>query len=272
MTAPQLGASSAPAIGELCARGMTDPVTAAELTESLFAPDRPVVVRGDPRTGVVASAVRDGQGFIRLLVVDPAHRGRGLGASLLAAAEADLAGATTSVVVGADAPDYLVPGVDTRCTALASLLEGRGYVRRGANINMAVDLRSLPAVPDGPEPAHPGDETELRAWLEEHYPSWVDEAVRGLRKGTVVLSRDADGVSGFAAWDVNRGGWFGPMAVRPSARQQGIGAPLLVAALHRMAESGREQAEIAWVSTVAFYAKSVGARISKTYLVYRKAL
>jgi predicted N-acetyltransferase YhbS len=60
------------------------------------------------------------------------------------------------------------------------------------------------------------------------------------------------------------------MAVRPAERRRGTGTPLLLAALRRMAGSGRKSAQISWVGPLAFYAKTVGATISRTFFVYRQ--
>src|SRR5437867_2607501 len=85
-------------------------------TPGPWASDQPAVVRGDPAVGVVAivtGAVSGDphEGYVRLLVVDPDHRGRGHGKALLAAAEQDLKDAGAArVTVGADAPYYLFPG------------------------------------------------------------------------------------------------------------------------------------------------------------------
>src|SRR5439155_18169194 len=90
-----LDASALNAIADLCARSLGDPPTIDELAGALFAPDQPAAVQGDPEVGVVAT-VRDGEsGFVRLLVVDPAHRGLGRGHELLRTAEAALSGAVS---------------------------------------------------------------------------------------------------------------------------------------------------------------------------------
>ena len=141
----RLGPDTVAAIGRLCGESLDDPPTEADLRVSLFTPDFPVSVRGDPTRGVVASCVRDEQAFVRLLVVHPGARGHGLGRALLDVAEQDLAPAS-SITVGADAPDYLFPGVETTQVAMHCLLESRRYVRGEANVNMVVDLGDLPAV------------------------------------------------------------------------------------------------------------------------------
>ena len=248
---------------------MVDPPSARDLAFSLFDQSRPVAVRGDPSVGVVATAVRRGQAHVRLLVVDPARRRQGLGSDLLADAEADLSG-RGPIVVGADAPDYMFPGADTTEIGLLTLLERRGYRRVDTTFNMSVDLASLPSPPDVAEVHAKIDGGELRAFTTAHYPGWTDEALWAHAAGTIVATLDADGLSGFCAWDVTRQGWLGPMAVRPAERRRGTGTPLVLAALHRMADSGRASAQISWVGPLAFYAKTVGAIISRTFFVYRQ--
>src|SRR5205823_1307731 len=95
---PALGEHHLPAIAELCRRGLADAPTEDELAGALCAPDQPAVIRGDPDVGIVATATWDNGGFIRLLVVDPDHRGKGHGKALLDAAEADLRDAGVSSV------------------------------------------------------------------------------------------------------------------------------------------------------------------------------
>jgi len=268
---PVLDRTSVGAIAELCRRGCDDPPAADELDRSLFDPARPAVVRGDPEVGVVATVVREGRGHVRLLVVDPDHRGAGAGSTLLAAAEADLAPRGPEVVVGADAPDHLWPGVPTGATALHALLERRGYERAGEICNMAVDLdRPRPPVDAERLGEADSDREEVAEWFGRHWPHWEDEGGRGAAQGTVVITRDDEGISGVCAWDVNRAGWLGPMAVRPHGDRQGVGTVLLLTALDRMAEAGHRRATVAWLGPVAFYAKAAGAEISDVFVVYRK--
>jgi len=269
----QLGRDAVAAIAELCRRSVAavPPPSAAELDRALFDPARPALVRGDPARGVVATVARRERGFVRLLVVDPDRRGSGLGAALLAAGEADLAG-LPSVTAGADAPDHLFPGAPLRDTVLLTLLEARGYRRVDVALNLDVAEASLPADEPAGYEAGPGDAEELLAWVRERYPRWEDESARSLRSGAVVLARDADGIAGFCAWGANRAGWLGPMAVDPGRRGQGIGAPLLRAALARMRADGDRHVQIAWVTTVAFYAKAVSATVGDAYAICSKPL
>lgn len=137
---------------------------------------------------------------------------------------------------------------------------------------MEVDLTDLPPDPGGWLPAGETGADELRSWLRAHYPAWEAEALSALHRTTLVTSRDASGLTGFAAWDVNRRGWFGPTGVHPDARGRGLGKALLLAALHEMRRSGLRSADIAWVGPVGFYAGAVGATVSRVFFVYRKRL
>jgi mycothiol synthase len=249
---------------------VADPPSADELATTLFAPEQPCVVRGDPAIGVVAAVEADGQGFVRLLAVDPDHRRRGHGNALLAAAEGDLA-SVSSVQIGADPPYSLWPGAPSYETGLLSLLERRKYTRGEANFHMAVDLGAIPADPGGYEMATAAVRDEVAAWMETHWAHWASESLRALDNGTLVIARDPDGISAFCAYDANRADLLGPVAVRPDLMGKGAGRAVLLGALHRMRAEGRERIEICWVGPVPPYAQ-VGGEVSRVFFAYRKRL
>ncbi len=66
------------------------------------------------------------------------------------------------------------------------------------------------------------------------------------------------GISAVCAYDVNRAGWIGPVAVRPDRLGRGAGVAPLLGALHRMRAGGRTRAEVGWVGPVVPYAR-IGA-------------
>ena len=257
-------------IAALCARSITDPPSRDELAATLFAPDQPAIVRGDPGIGVVASVGGEDRGFVRLLVVDPAHRGRGHGHELLDAAERDLA-PYGMVQIGADPPYYLWPGAPTTETELLCLLERRKYTRAEANFHMSVDPRRVPEDPGGYEVADASVRDEVVAFTDANYPNWTLEVLRALDKGSLLVARDEQGMSAFCAYDVNRRGLLGPVAARLDLIGQGAAHSLLVGALHRMHAAGHEPIQVSWVGPIVPYAR-VGGEVSRVFFVYRKAL
>lgn len=265
---PVLGPDALDAITDLCTRSLRAPLRRAELAGTLFAPDQPAIVRGDPAVGVVAAVPGEPDGFVRLLVVDPAHRGRGYGRALLDAAERDLA-ASRVVTVGADAPYYLFAGVETSEIEMLCLLESRRYQREEANFNMEVDLDALPPDPGGTALATTAERAEVDAWAAQHWNHWRPEVLRALDQGTLLIARDEDGIAGFCAWDVNRAGLVGPVASRPDLVGRGTGRALIVGALHRIRATGATSTEVSWVGPIRPYA-AVGGRVTRVFFVYRK--
>jgi GNAT superfamily N-acetyltransferase len=268
---PRLGRGELAAIAALCRRGTPDAPTEDDLAASLFTPGFEVTARGDPERGVVATCVRDGQAYIRLLVVDPAARGQGMGRSLLRAAEDDLASAPT-ITVGADAPDHLFPGVETTQVELLCLLEREHYARGEANYNLLIHLDRLPPAPSTSDAAVADADArdEVDRWVSAHWAHWRTEVLRCLDRHRLMVSRDDDGIAAVCCWDGARAGWVGPVAVRPALIGRGRGRSVLLGALAEMRAAGRRQAEIGWVGPILPYARTIPATINRVFFVYRK--
>lgn len=269
----ELGPSDLGAIAAFCERAVRDSPTAEELEGALFAPDQRVAVLGDPSVGLVAvSECSDGP-HVRLLAVDPEHRRKGHGRALVHAAEewAREAG-HHNLITGADPPYFLWPGAPSTETDLLCLLERLHYARAETNFNMDVDLARIPEDPGGHQVARSEDRDEVDAWMESHWSNWRPEALRALDKGNLVISRDDDGtITAFCAFEVNRSGLLGPVAVRPELMGQGKGRPALLGALHELRRRGRDSVSVVWIGPVVPYAL-VGGRVTDVYFVYRKAL
>lgn len=256
-------------------------LSAAELRFCCW--DDPGVVLTFPDgTGAVAAVVRSWNGYragyVKVLAVEPEARRGGRGRALLEAAETwafdEGAG---EVRLGGSAPFYLWPGVDTLWTPALCLAEACGYHSEGVSLNMACSagFRAEPA----PEvevgrASEVGMSTDALALAREHFPHWVTELERAVDLGTAFLAvdRDSGATLGFACHSVNRAGWIGPMATDPSRQGRGVGAALLGALCADLAAAGHQQAEIAWVGPLRFYAKTAGAVVSRVFatLVKRK--
>ena len=265
-----LGTKDLDAIAALCRRAVDDPPAIEELEGSLFTPDQPAVVRGDPDVGVVATVACDDGCHVRFLAVDPAARGRGHGHALVQAAEDDArAAGHRSLRTGADAPFFLWPGIPATETGLVCLFEHRHYYRSETNFDMRVDLATIPADPGGHALASRGERDEVAAWMSTHWANWRPEVLRALDKGNLVLVRGDDGIEAFCAFEVNRTGFLGPVAVRPDLMGKGRGRPALLGALHELRRRGRTFTDVCWVGPVIPYAE-VGGRVSNVYFVYRR--
>lgn len=270
-----------------------EPIEAWVLQEKILAdPDR------DPRlwltathggrlvgaaTGVVRTQGPEGPtGFVQFLAVAPGYRRRGVASRLLDELEQRLARrGVRRIRAFGGAPSYLWPGVDVRYTGALCLFERRGYRLEGYDFNMEVDLtRPLPVDPPPVRqqalersgvtvrPLRREDREALEAWLRRTWgPHWAFEGMLAMDRpepAGFVATRDED-VVGFAVFDSTRPGWFGPMGVEPSLQGGGVGLELCVRAMEEMARRGYAQAQIAWAGPRCFYARKLGATISRVF-------
>ncbi len=218
--------------------------------------------------GFGTAVVRGDLGWIKFLAVHPRVQRQGIGSMLLEHLEnfCRERGAS-SIHVGTSAPIYVVPGVDVRATEAVCFFGDRGYRQDGEAVNLGVSLRDLA---DPTLLCHTATEQDLEAirpWVTETYPNWIPELESGIALGNCVVHEDL----GFACFDVNREGWFGPIATRPDLQmKRGVGTATLLAALHEMRARGHERADIAWATALPFYMKSVGARVSRVFWGFQK--
>lgn len=66
---------------------------------------------------------------------------------------------------------------------------------------------------------------------------------------------------GFACYDIDAKGMFGPEGVHPDYRGRQIGKGLLLACMHAMANDGYAYAVIGWAGPTEFYKSTVGATL-----------
>jgi mycothiol synthase len=258
-----------------------------------------VVEQGHRTIGFGQAVVRDVErSCIKMVAVAPDRQRRGLGHALLTRLEQGLAGRSAAASVLFSRPNYFMPGLDPRYTPAASFLLNRGYEKWSDGFNMGLSLS--PGAPFERQLAdydatfadkHPGltllrppleEEPRVRAWLATTgcSDSWQYQAMHafhlpsrgpGTRSGLVIAALDGAWV-GFAAYDATQPATFGPEWVSDDVRGRGVGKALLFEALRGMRDDGYTWAEIGLVGPLPFYAKSVGAQVSRVWWFFRKAL
>lgn len=277
-------------VAGLCAAALPDELLLAEDLEATCFDDPPVDddhgrvgasvtfgvdADGSPVGAAAVSLRHFGElttAHLQVLAVDPQHRRAGVGRCLVEAVEDWARGAGAALLhAGAGAPFYLFTGVDSRWWEALCFFEALGWERTGAELDLSCPTRRTPVpLPDGVG-VHPvrsaSDLDDVVDFARRCYPQWEAELTRGGDGGTVVVARDHDGaVLGAAAHSVNRVGVVGPVAVDPQRRTGGIGTALMGAVLEELSVAGFPVAEIAWTSTVRFYAVSCGATVGRASL------
>jgi len=203
---------------------------------------------------IVGAAVTCGK-WLRVLAVDRAHRGQGIGTALLEDAKA--------TVIAAEPGNYFTPGVID-----GAFFERRGYRPKATTWNLAVDLDGIE------EHAQRGnDQDRVLTFIEQEFGKiWRFEAAKAFdRDVPTIFIEEHDGeIAGFAAHDVNnRGlGFFGPTGVRKSLRGRGIGGRLVRASLADLRRLGYENAVIPWTDALDFYAKCCGAEPAHQFTAF----
>lgn len=249
-----------------------DLLTTGSVRRSIFADPDPQLVLGSFDGGleaVGAAIVREKRGWVKFLAVHPMSRRRNIGSDLLARLESFCreSGAAT-IEIGTCAPYYVVPGVDVRLMEAIALLNNAGYERTGEAFNLTAPLRDLAEPPLPVRRADARDLEKIMPWVTENFANWMNELERGVALGRCLVHEDLS----FACYDVNRDGWFGPIATKPGHGGRGIGSATLLGALHAMRELGYEYADIAWAQAADFYGKAIGARVGRVFWCFRKRL
>jgi GNAT superfamily N-acetyltransferase len=110
--------------------------------------------------------------------------------------------------------------------------------------------------------ANPFEQTPMRRFVEKEFAvGWADEISVAYARQPVTLFVATKGtkILGFAAYECTRRAFLGPMGVAKSARGQGIGTALLLAAMWGLYEMGYVYGIIGGVGPVEFYRRTVGA-------------
>ncbi|MFC0030848.1 GNAT family N-acetyltransferase [Micromonospora chaiyaphumensis] len=299
----ELGPDRLPEVVDLCRRALDLPEDATEAPAIVAtladraAADRPVLrlgaVRGGALVGVLVGSLsaRDPRlGHVDLVAVAPEERRQGVGGSLLAEAEARLAGlGADELLLAGNPPHYAWPGIDVRYTPAVCAALRLGYRQDRTAWNMTADLgedspalRSTEAAEQRlagrgvtVRRAEPADLPALAEFARATFGgAWDGELAGSVGRpdaGAHLAERDGE-ILGFAAYGSSRPSWFGPMGTAPAAEGSGIGGVLLRRCLRDQASAGIGSAQIGWVGPVPFYSGAAGARIERVFFLYRKAL
>lgn len=198
--------------------------------------------------------------WLRILAVDRAQRGRGIGTALLRDAESR--GVTG---IAAEAGNYFTPGVMD-----ASFFVRRGYAETART--QTLETTELPVAGSrfpGVQQAT-GNRQQVIDFIRLHFgPIWAFEAAKGI---LFHVERGGE-IAGFAAHEANnRGlGFFGPTGVAPHHRGHGLGTQLLLACLADARRLGYGRVVIPWTDAISFYDKACGARVAHRFVVLRSA-
>jgi len=249
-----------PAIRDLLVRANATPYDISRVAEEkVFGAGyhgEPVVrVHGD-YAGVSVTCSK----YLRLLAVDPAHRGRGIGTALLR--EAESRGVS---VVAAEPGNYFTPGIIDTDQATLAFFRKRGYAQTAVTHNL------IAATSDRRPATVKSDKREAALeFIERNFgPIWRFEDA----KAETIFHIEVDGaIAGFAAQEANnRGlGVFGPTGVAQAFRGRGLGRDLLLASLAELRRLGYHRAIIPWTDAIEFYRKSCDAEVAHRFVILRR--
>ena len=209
-------------------------------------PNSPPSILGDPTTGVVATVACDDGAHIRLLAVDPsAPRRADSGHALVQAAEDWAVGGGTSEPRHRGRPALLpVAGraelARPRSSASWSAGTTAASTRTSTWTSTSSRSRTIPAGTPWPGA---GDAAELDAWMATTGPTGGSKScARCTRATSSSPARTAAPArsSAFCAFEVNRRGLLGPVAVRPELMGRGRGKGVLLGALHELRRRGAQ--------------------------------
>ena len=106
----------------------------------------------------------------------------------------------------------------------------------------------------------PSDMTLTCNFVKENFrQSWADETMKAVLFNKCYVAVKNQEILGFCCYDVSQLDILGPIGVKESCRENGIGKVLLLKSLLSMKELGYTYAIIGWAGPQDFYAKCSGA-------------
>lgn len=110
--------------------------------------------------------------------------------------------------------------------------------------------------------AFPFELSRTRRFIQTHFgEGWADEAEATFARQPITcwIAVEEKKIVGFACVESTARGFFGPTGVAESQRGRGVGAALLLAALHGLREMGYAYGIIGGAGPTGFYEKVAGA-------------
>ena len=237
------------------------------------------------------------RGWIQVLLIDSAHRGKGLGTKLLKRAEAQLKGnGVEEMQLGGD-PFHYFSGIPDQYKNAQKLAEKHGYTKRVDTYDLINHLDKKYDLPVDNSVAFSilkkEEEDDLISFLERCFPGrWVYETMKYFemngdgrefvvvkKKGQIIgFCRINDSHSPFIAQNVywsplfeQEVGGIGPLGIDANEQKQGYGLAIVQAAIAYLQERNTETIIIDWTILVDFY-KKLDFNPWKIYGVYLKDL
>jgi GNAT superfamily N-acetyltransferase len=204
--------------------------------------------------------------YLRILGVDRARRGRGVGSALLR--EARERG--RAQIVAAEAGNYFTPGIVASDEPTIDFFVKRGYRETVSTQNLVVEVGSGESGV-GVIRGTPATRERILNFIEKEFGRiWRFEAGHAFENDppTLFYVEVDNDIAGFAAHDANnRGlGFFGPTGVARAHRGHGLGARLLHASLADLRRLGHERAVIPWTDAIEFYRNACGAVVAERFV------
>lgn len=237
------------------------------------------------------------RGWIQVLLIDSAHRGKGLGTKLLKRAEAQLKGnGVEEMQLGGD-PFHYFSGIPDQYKNAQKLAKKHGYTKRVDTYDLINHLDKKYDLPVDNSVVFSilkkEEEVDLILFLERCFPGrWVYETMKYFemngdgrefvvvkKKGQIIgFCRINDSHSPFIAQNVYWSplfeqdvGGIGPLGIDANEQKQGYGLAIVQAAIAYLQERNTETIIIDWTILVDFY-KKLDFNPWKIYGVYLKDL
>jgi GNAT superfamily N-acetyltransferase len=235
------------------------------------------------------------RGFVTTLFVDERFRRQGVGARLLAAAEASLrARGRSMAMICPYGPSYFTPGIDVNAyPAALALFRKHGYEEVYRPISMQVELSQLKEIdyiqqkrreleaggakvqayrPEMTRLILDFASTEFGVDWHDVYRDTMLLINRGLVPPERILAVECGGkVLGISHWDGER---FGPIGVRSGERSRGIGQILMYDTLQQQRLHGHSVAWFLWSDdkTARRLYDNAGFKEVRRFVVLRRSL